>query len=379
MELIEQRDPVVPLAPACDALGLSRAAVYRHKSPRKHGPRRRPSSPRKLAGDERAKVLAELHSERFADQTPSEVYGTLLEEGAYHCSVRTMYRVLAEQGETRERRDQRPPAHHAVPRLEASRPNSVWTWDITKLPTHVRGVFLNLYVVLDLYSRYVVAWMVAERENSALAKQLFADAIERYDITPGTLKVHMDRGAPMTAHGLSDLLGECGVDKSHSRPRISNDNPFVESCFKTVKYQPDYPGRFANVVDARAWCAEFFDWYNDAHRHHGLALFTPADVYFGRVDELAAARQRTLDAAFEAHPERFVRGRPVARRPPSVVHINPLVLDDALVPVENALSAPDETWTRNESTERRSPAPHIALPGVARLRGGAASATILPS
>ncbi|MFO0695059.1 MAG: DDE-type integrase/transposase/recombinase [Polyangiales bacterium] len=178
MELIEQRDPVVPLAPACDALGLSRAAVYRHKAPRKHGPRRRPSSPRKLAGDERAKVLAELHSERFADQTPSEVYGTLLEEGAYHCSVRTMYRVLAEQGETRERRDQRPPAHHAVPRLEASRPNSVWTWDITKLPTHVRGVFLNLYVVLDLYSRYVVAWMVAERENSALAKQLFAEAIE---------------------------------------------------------------------------------------------------------------------------------------------------------------------------------------------------------
>lgn len=383
IELIEQREPHVSLVAACGALGVARATVYRWRRPHdadgsvaRGGAKR---SPRRLSAEERARVVETLHSARFEDQTPAEVFGTLLDEGTYLCSLRTMHRILAERGESLDRRDQRPRTHHPVPRLCAESPNAVWTWDITKLATLVRGVFLNLYVVLDLYSRFVVAWMVAERENSALAKQLFAEAIERYDIEPGNLQVHMDRGAPMTAHGFVDLLSALGVDASHSRPRVSNDNPFSESCFKTVKSQPDFPGRFLDVAHARAWCAEFFDWYNDEHRHHGLALFTPADVYFGRVDALSAERQLVLDAAYEAHPERFVRGRPVVRRPPSVVHINPHAPDADLVSVESFLRAPIEPATPVESTGRRSPAPLIVLPGVARQPSGDVHAQTLPS
>ncbi len=213
--------------------------------------------------------------------------------------------------------------------MEASAPNQVWTWDITKLATLSRGVFLNLYVVLDLYSRFVVAWLAA-RENSALAKQLLAEAIHRHGIEPRSLRVHQDRGAPMTARGFLDLLAELKVEPSHSRPRVSNDNPFSESQFKTLKYQPDFPSRFRGLEQGRAWCTEFFDWYNHHHQHSGLALFTPADVFHGRVKELLAVRQAALDAAHQAHPERFVRGRPVAAQPPKLVAINPIVPEQDL-------------------------------------------------
>ncbi len=235
-----------------------------------------------------------LHEERFIDQPPAEVYAKLLDEGRYLCSVRTMHRLLAESAESGERRAVRPKTHHPVPRLEASAPNQVWTWDITKLATLSRGVFLNLYVVLDLYSRFVVAWLAA-RENSALAKQLLAEAIHRHGIEPRSLRVHQDRGAPMTARGFLDLLAELKVEPSHSRPRVSNDNPFSESQFKTLKYQPDFPGRFRGLEQGRAWCTEFFDWYNHHHQHSGLALFTPADVFHGRGKELwRCARRRSM-------------------------------------------------------------------------------------
>ena len=307
-------------------------------------------------------VLATLHSERFQDQAPRQVYAELLDEGTYLASPSTMYRILAARGESSERRNQREARSHAVPRLEATRPNQVWTWDISKLATYVPGVFLNLYLVLDLFSRYPVAWMVAERENSALSKQLFAEAITRYALEPGSITVHNDRGAPMTALGFVDMLAQLGVERSKSRPRVSNDNPFSESCFKTIKYQPDYPGRFRDVGHARRWFMEFFDWYANRHRHSGLALFTPADVFFGRVAELADNRQRALDAAYEAHAERFVRGRPTVRLPPDKVAINPIDLGAATQSVADALIVPDHV-APNTASLRPHPPPIPVLPG----------------
>lgn len=309
---------------ACKAVGLSRATAYRHlrpAPPRVKAARKR--SHRRIPDAGRAEILEVLDSERFVDQPPREVYATLLTEGRYLCSWSTMYRILRERGPVRERRNQRERHPHAIPRLVAVVPNQVWTWDISKLATLERGTFLNLYVVLDLFSRYVVAWMVAARENSALAKQLFAEAVGRYGVDAGQLIVHQDRGAPMTSHGFADLLSELGVERSYSRPRVSNDNPFSESHFRTAKYQPDYPGRFRDIAHARQWCDEFFAWYNEHHHHTGLALFTPHDVFFGNVDAIAAQREQALCAAYNAHPERFVAGPPSVKRPPARVCINP--------------------------------------------------------
>lgn len=310
---------------ACAAVGLSRATAYRRLQSAQAAarPPSQRRSKRRLSDTEQAHILQMLDSKRFIDQPPREVYATLLTEGIYLCSWSTMYRILRDRGPVRERRNHREPKHHAVPRLVATAPNQVWTWDISKLATEVRGVFLNLYVVLDLFSRYVVAWMVAAHENTALAKQLFAEAISRYDVAPGELNVHQDRGAPMKSHGFAELLGEFGVERSYSRPRVSNDNPFSESHFHTVKYQPDYPGRFHDLGHARRWCNEFFRWYNVDHHHDGLALYTLEDVFFGRVDAIAAQREAALLEAYRRHPERFVRGQPTVRRPPDRVLINP--------------------------------------------------------
>lgn len=352
---------------ACKAVGLSRATAYRRLRPASGAavrpPRKR--SHRRIPDAERAAIVAVLDSERFVDQPPREVYAALLGEGSYKCSWRTMYRILGERGPVRERRDHREARHHAVPRLIATAPNQVWSWDISKLATYERGVFLNLYVVLDLFSRFVVAWMVAAHENSALAKQLFRDAIERYGIAPGTLTVHNDRGAPMTAHGFAELLTELGVDRSYSRPRVSDDNPYSESCFHTIKYQPDYPGRFRDVADARAWCGDFFGWYNHDHHHDGLALFTPAQVFHGEVERVAQRRQQALDDAYCSHPERFVAGPPVAARPPQRVLLNPL---DAAPTVEALLATPDEQLATLWPVAVSSAIPVINLPGVTQSR-----------
>src|SRR5690606_22150089 len=280
-------------------------------------------SHRKLSDEQKAILLAAMSSEEFLDQPPREVYATLLSRGEYLGSWRTMYRVLGEQGLVSERRNQREARFFAIPRLEATAPNQVWTWDISKIATCERGVFLNLYVVLDLFSRYVVGWMVAAHENSALAKQLFEEAIPRYGVVAGELTVHHDRGAPMTSHTFKDLLRELGVNQSMSRPRVSNDNAFSEAHFRTAEYQSDYPGRFADIDAARAWCQEFFDWYNEQHHHEGIALFTPGQVFRREVVDVAATRQRALDAAYTAHPERFVNGPPRVTLPPTQVLINP--------------------------------------------------------
>lgn len=344
--LVLEREPGIPLNRACDALGLSRATMYRNPKPR--APRRTRShvgSARALSPEQRQAVLAVLLDPRFADQPPAQVYAKLLDEGRYLCSIRTMHRILKTHGQSGERRVQR--THNAcpVPRLEAAHPNAVWTWDITKLATWTKGSFLNLYVVLDLYSRYVVAWMIAGRENSALSKHLLAQAITRHGIEPGRLRVHQDRGAPMTARGFIDVLSELGVDPSHSRPRVSNDNAFSESQFKTLKYQPDFPGRFKSAEHARQWCTEFFDWYNHHHQHSGLALFTPADVFHGRVEQLASARQEVLNRAHAQNPERFVKGRPLVRRPPSIVAINPLPIEDSAIADSVVVISPHKEHT----------------------------------
>jgi putative transposase len=342
MELLQQRDPEIPLQRACEALAFSRATLYRLRRPKTPRPPRRRTSPaRRLSEGERSAILDVLHSERFADQPPAEVYATLLEEGVFLASPRTMYRVLAATKQTKERRLQRTARSLPKPSLTAWAPNQVWTWDISKLPTFTAGIFLNLYVILDLWSRYVVAWMIAERENSALAKQLFAEAISRSGIEPGALIVHMDRGAPMTSIGFAELLSVFGVDRSYSRPRISNDNPFSESQFKTLKYQPDYPGAFDGTRDSRIWARDYFEWYNTAHHHHGLALYTPATLYFGDLEAAVTQRQRVLDVAYARHPERFIRGRPIARRPPHSVSINPVSPDASSLTAADLLDVAD--------------------------------------
>ena len=234
-----------------------------------------------------------------------------------------MYRVLAEAGETQERRAQRAPQRHAKPSLTATAPNQVWTWDITKLATTQKGVFLMAYVVIDLFSRFVVGWMVASKECKHLAAQLFAETVARHGVEPG-LTVHADRGSAMKSDTLAQLFASLGVSRSFSRPRVSDDNAFSEAQFKTLKYQPDYPGRFEGELHARAYLQDFFGWHNDEHHHSGLALFTPADVFHGRVEAVRATRQAALDAAYAAHPERFPHGPPRAPTPPAEVHINPL-------------------------------------------------------
>jgi putative transposase len=343
MDVVEELDdPEIPITQACAALGISRATLYRQTQPAMpvSTPVRAPS-PRRLSDVERQAVLNMLHSDEFVDQPPPEVYGTLLSRGVYLASIRTMYRVLAALGESGERRAQRGPMKHVKPTLTGTGPNQVWTWDITKLRGPLQGVFYCLYVVLDLFSRMTVGWLLAEQESAELAQQLFAETIARHGVEPGALTVHADRGSAMRSEGLAQLLGSLGVVRSFSRPHVSDDNAFSESQFKTLKYQPDYPDRFSSTAHARAWSQEFFDWYNEHHQHSGLALFTPADVFYGRVEEVAARRQTALDDAHAKHPERFPNGPPVVRRPPASVAINPLSVDDHAR--EATASAPSAT------------------------------------
>jgi putative transposase len=324
MDALESHVPSasMPIAAACRALGASRATLYRRTSPPKPPTPRTSPPPRALTDAERAKVVATLHSAEFVDQPPREVYATLLSRGEYIASIRTMYRVLSALGETLERRRGHVHRNAVKPVLEATAPNQVWTWDITKVRGPERGIYYYVFVVLDLFSRYVVGWLVAEHENATLATHLIAETAARHAIAPGSLALHSDRGSPMTAGSMVQLLATLGIEQSLSRPRVSDDNPHVESHFKTAKYQPDYPGRFASATHVRGWFAQLFEWYNDDHHHEGLALFTPADVFFARVDAVAARRQQALDAAYAAHPERFVQGAPTVARPPTRVTIN---------------------------------------------------------
>jgi putative transposase len=305
-------------------LGVARASVYRRRQPaRPKAPR--PAPPRTLDAGERQAVLDTLHSERFIDQAPAQVHATLLDEGTYLCSPRTMYRLLAAAGEVQERRAQVRRSHYAAPELLATRPNEVWSWDITKLLGPVKWSYFYLYVILDIFSRYVVGWMLAPRESAALAERLIAETCAKQGIAPGHLTIHADRGAAMTSKPVALLLADLGVTKTHSRPQVSNDNPFSEAQFKTLKYCPAFPERFGSLEDGRAFCQVFFHWYNTAHHHSGLGFLTPTVVHHGRAAAVRAHRAQVLAAAYAAHPERFVQGLPHPADLPSAVWINPPV------------------------------------------------------
>jgi putative transposase len=326
MSLVDAHHARVGVAPACDALGVSRATWYRRRArgemSGEHSPRdAHPRHPRRIGPDERRRVLDVLCAPEFMDRSPRAIHAVLLDRGQYLCSVRSMYRILGESRAARERRAVRHHGAHGTPHLRATGPDQVWSWDITRLPD-APGGWLSLYVVMDVYSRCVVAWLLARRESGALAAQLVRDAVLGRGIDPGSLTLHADRGGPMRSRPMAEMLADLGVEASHSRPRTSNDNPFSEAHFKTLKHCPTYPAGRGTLDQWQAWCREFFPWYNREHRHGGIAFFAPDDVHAGRHHAMTRARQRTLDAAYAAHPERFVRGRPVARRAPREVWIN---------------------------------------------------------
>jgi len=313
-------------ARACAALAVPRASFYRSfpVRPSLTPPLKlRPSPTRALTEEERAGVVEVLNSDRFADLAPRQIYATLLDEGTYLCSVRTMYRILESLGQARERRDQlRHPTYHR-PELVATAPNQIWSWDITKLLGPVKWTYFYLYVVLDIFSRYVVAFMVASRETSELAKQLIDEAFTMQGIQPGQLTVHSDRGSPMTSKTIAQFYADLGVTQSHSRPHVSDDNPYSEAQFKTFKYRPDFPDRFGSIQHARALSGDLIHWYNNVHYHTGIGLLTPAAVHYGQAKAIRQRRNEVLTRAYAAHPERFVIKAPSAPELAPVVWINP--------------------------------------------------------
>jgi len=313
---------------ACELVDLPRPAWYRAHATKSAKPtttaavKPRPAPPRALSDKERKAVLERLHDPDFVDRPPRQVFAALLDKGVYHCGWRTMYRILHDCGEVKERRVQRTHRKHAIPRLVARGPNQVWSWDITLLRGHRPREFFYLYVILDLFSRYVVGWMVAPCESDDLAEHFIAQTCERQGVVRSQLTLHADRGSVMRSQLVSELLTKLGVEQSHSRPRVSNDNPMSESQFKTLKYDGRFPGRFETLEAAREYCQGWFPWYNQEHHHINLALFTPNQVHFGHVEAVVAIRQSALNAAYQAHPERFVKGPPQARRPAAEVWIN---------------------------------------------------------
>jgi putative transposase len=321
MAIVTEHQATLGVAPVCQALAVPRATYYRWRQPTDRVPGAR-RVPRSLPPEERQQVLALLNDERFADLPPAEVYATLLDEGQYVCSIRTMYRVLQENAQVRERRRQLRHPQYAAPELLATGPNQLWSWDITKLKGPVKWTYFYLYVILDVFSRYVVGWMAALQESATLAQRLIEQTCQRQGVDKGALTIHADRGPAMLAKSVALLLADLGVTKTHSRPHVSNDNPYSESQFKTLKYHPEFPDRFGSLQDARSFLLDFFQWYNTQHHHSGLGLLTPWDVHYGRAETRLAEREATLRAAFAATPERFVRGIPKPPALPQAVWIN---------------------------------------------------------
>jgi len=327
MKALDELSNQVGTSAACRDLGVSRATLYRHRRPKPAapvaGPPPRPPSPRALSPQERQEVLDVLHSETFVDQAPAEVYAALLDQGQYLCSIRTMYRLLETQEEVHERRDQLRHPSYQKPQLLATAPRQVWSWDITKLLGPTKWSYFHLYVILDIFSRYVVGWMLAHRESDELAKRLIRETLVKEGILRDQLTIHSDRGPAMRSQTVAQLLATLGVTKSHSRPHVSNDNPYSESQFKTLKYRPEFPDRFVSYEHGLTFCRDFFDWHNLHHHHWGLGLLTPAVVHHGQAQDILNRRQIVLDAAHADHPERFVRRPPQPLPLPEKVWINP--------------------------------------------------------
>jgi len=327
----------VGVAAACDALAIPRASFYRWLKPTAEEPKPRPTPPRALRPEERLEVRDVLNSEEFVDHAPAQVYACLLDRGIYRCSVRTMYRILEEYREVRERRDQLRHPKYTKPELLATGPNQVWSWDITKLLGPAKWTYYYLYVILDIFSRYVVGWLLAGRESAALATRLIEETIEKQGAAEDELTLHSDRGPSMKSSTVAQLLADLGVTKSHSRPYTSNDNPFSESQFKTLKYRPEFPKRFGSPEDARGFCRGFFRWYNEEHHHSGIGLMTPFAVHYGKDREIYERRRDVLLNAYSSHPERFVRRPPQPPNLPEAVWINPPASSQ---PAETAPDAP---------------------------------------
>jgi len=331
MDAVTHLSPTVGVLAACDFLGVPRASFYRLRpvlgpspepAPEPASPASRPTPARALSPAERDAVLAVLHEARFQDRPPAAVQATLLDEGRYLCSPRTMYRILEQRGESRERRDQLVhPAYHK-PELLATAPNQLWSWDITKLLGPEKWTYFYLYVILDVFSRYVTGWMVAHRESSELAKHFIEETIRKHQVPAGQLTIHADRGRVMTSKPVAFLMADLGVTKTHSRPYVSDDNPYSESQFRTMKYRPGFSARFGSIQDSRAFCQRFFEWYNQEHRHSGIALLTPAMVHFGETETVLNHRQTVLDVAYQEHPDRFVRRPPKPLPLPGEAWIN---------------------------------------------------------
>jgi len=319
----------------CQVLGMPRSSLYQARRKVTRETRPRAVSARALGREERLKVLEKLNSPRYQDQSPREVYADMLDGGEYLCSVETMYRILTENKEVRERRNQLQHPNYVKPELLATKPNQLWSWDtpalhrtqcgasVTKILGPTKWTYYYLYTILDVFSRYVVGWMIAERESASLAETLIAATCVRQEIQRDQLTIHADRGSSMTSKPVTLLMADLGVTKTHSRPHVSNDNPYSESQFKTMKYRPDYPGHFGCLQDSRSWAESFFRWYNHEHHHSGIGLLTPASVHFGQAQQVREQRQQTLQAAFALHPERFVRGLPKPQPLPEAVWINP--------------------------------------------------------
>ena len=322
-EHFEALEAVTSTKHACALLGASRATCYRRRRPPVAGPPvPRPTPPNALSETERQRILSVLRSQEYCDLAPAQVWARLLDDGIYLCSISTMYRLLAIAGENRERRRQRTHPAKKKPELIARRPNEVWSWDITKLQGPDRGVYYELFVIIDIFSRYVVGWMVSERETGELAEAFIADTFDRHGINRYTLTLHADRGTSMTSKPVAQLLVDLGVARSHSRPHVSNDNPYSEANFKTLKYCPAFPGRFGSIQDARAFCAAFFEHYNHVHRHAGIGLHTPASVHYGTASQIREQRASTLDAAYALNPARFRHRRPTPPKLPTEAWIN---------------------------------------------------------
>ena len=334
MRAAQELSASVGIASACWVLGVSRSGIYRKRRPRTATvkfPRQKPRNA--LASQERQAVLNTLRSARFMDKAPTEVYATLLDEASYLCSIRTMYRILDGEGEVRERRDQAKHPVYQKPELLATAPNQVHSWDITKLRGPVKWSYFQLYVILDIFSRYVVGWMVSTHESAALAERLIKNTILKQGIKPNQLTLHADRGSSMKSKKVAQLLADLGVVKSHSRPHVSDDNPYSESQFKTLKYCPQFPDRFGSIEDARAFCRRFFAWYNAEHHHTGIGLLTPEMVHFGKAKDVIDQRHRVMETAYQKHPERFFNGPPKRQLLPTAAWINKPDLESEITEV----------------------------------------------
>lgn len=321
--LINEMSPQTGKKAACEALSFPRATFYRSTQDKRPESKQRPEPPLALTAEERQSVLNVLHSDRFCDDAPHQVYAKLLDDGVYLCSIRTMYRLLeSEHGCVRERRKHVQRPHYVKPELLATGPNQVWSWDITKLKGPAKWTYFYLYVILDIFSRYVVGWMIAHREQAALAKRLIGDSCEKQEISRDQLTLHADRGSSMRSKDVAYLLADLGVTKTHSRPHVSNDNPYSESQFKTLKYCPQFPEKFGSIQDARSFCRNFFDWYNKEHRHSAIGLMTTEQVHYGLAEKIYESRSQVLQQAFDQNPKRFKGKLPKPSPLPKAAWIN---------------------------------------------------------